>query len=174
MSADVVFFLRTSTRACMTSIGWKRKRQTVTLIVMNFLMKGGVMMIWKTAGELLQLFGVDTSQTGARYFIDLVELLSCTQRFHPVRFKDLVAVHLRDLRVSPLIYWSQQRRAVRPLLEADADTLRALGVKIAEPPQTTAALVQAVAATMASTYSGEDSELKMIADGVAALCLMEV
>ena len=174
MSADVASFLRMSTRACMTLTGWKHILWMKLLNRMNFLMKGGVLMIWRTAGELLQLFGVDTSQTGARYFIDLVELLSCTQRFHPVRFKDLVSVHLRDLKVSPLIYWSQQRRAVRPLLEADADTLRALGVKIVEPPQTTAALVQAVAATMAATYSEDDSDLRMIADGVAALCLMEV
>lgn len=131
-------------------------------------------MIWSTAGELLQLFDVDTSSTGARYFIDLVELYSCCLKYHPVRFRDLVSAHLRDLRISPLIFWSQQRRALRPLMEADMDTLRALGVALVEPPQTVAALVQAVAATMAATYQDDDIDLRMIADGVAALCSMEV
>lgn len=136
--------------------------------------KGVASMIWKTAGELLALFGVDTSQTGARYFIDLAELLSCTIKYHPVRFRDLVSVQLRELRISPLVFWSLQRRALRPLLEADISTLRALGVDLVEPPQTVGALLQGVAASMAAYYADDDTDLKLIAEGVAALCSMEV
>lgn len=132
------------------------------------------MMIWKTAGDLLQVFNVDTSSTGARYFIDLTELYSCCLKFHDVRFRDLVAVQLRELRISPLIFWSLQRRALRPLMEAEADTLRALGLALRDRPQTIAALVQAVAATLAGTYADDDTDLCLIADGVAALCSMEV
>lgn len=131
-------------------------------------------MIWQTVGDLLRLFDVDTSSTGARYFIDLTELYSCCLKFHEVRFRDLVGVHLRDLRISPLIFWSQQRRALRPLMEADGDTLRALGLALRDRPQTIAELVQAVAATLAGTYADDDIDLRLIADGVAALCGMEV
>lgn len=133
-------------------------------------MKGDIMTMWKTAGELLELFGVDTSQTGARYFIDLTELFSCTIKYHPVRFRDLLRVQLREQRISPLVFWSLQKRALRPLFEADLSTLKALGCDLEEAPQTVSALVCGVAGAMAARYDDFDADLKAIADGVAALC----
>lgn len=152
--------------SCMTGLRKKRPKRNI--------LKGEPLMIWNTAGELLELFGVDTSQTGARYFIDVAELLSCTMKFHPVRFHDLLSVQLRELRISPLVFWSLQKRALRPLLEADLSTLKALGCEFDEAPQTVAALVQGVAAAMAARYDDDDADLIQIADGVAALCSGEV
>ena len=57
--------------------------------------------------------------------------------------------YMKELGISPLIYWAQQKRAVRPLLAAGGETLRALGVPVEGEPSTVHDLARAVASVLA-------------------------
>ena len=71
---------------------------------------------------------------GRRNFEDLVNLGACLKHWYPFNnLGDLARGFMRDLKVSPLIYWATMRRAVRPLIEAEAQTLEALGLQLRGP-----------------------------------------
>ena len=66
--------------------------------------------------------------SGSSAFVDLCELGALLRWSGSVhRLSDLERGLMKEYRVSPLIFWSNQKRAVRPLLAAGGDTLRALG-----------------------------------------------
>ncbi len=106
-----------------------------------------------TAGEFLDLFGVDRSKRGAKDFESLVYRGAVMERYpelhvntYQVAMYDMSAGH-----ISPLVYWSNMRRAIAPALQADRATLEALtGVRVAGEGEITAyALAAAVAASLA-------------------------
>ena len=69
---------------------------------------------------------------------------------------DLERGYMKELGISPLIYWSQQKRAVRPLLAAGGETLRALGVPVEGEPATVHDLARAVASVLAEDMGPKD------------------
>ena len=94
-------------------------------------------MEWTTIDELLDLFSVRASYSGTEWFCRLVEFNAMYAAFPDlgVGYGDIIRAELRRLRCSPLLYWGQQRRALRPLLESDALTLRALGLDVSDDLQ---------------------------------------
>lgn len=64
--------------------------------------------------------------------------------------------YMKEYGYSPLVYWSQQKQAVRPLLLAGGDTLRALGVPVEGDPTTVHALADAVAEALAEDLGEYD------------------
>lgn len=114
---------------------------------------------WKDCKGLLDLFSVPDS-VGAERFIDLVELGALLIRFKlPYRMANLERQMMRELSVSPLLYWSAMKRSVRPLLAAGGDTLRALGVPVEGEPATCHDLAAAVAAAVAEDLGEENRDL---------------
>lgn len=107
-------------------------------------------MIWNTAVEFLELFSVRVS-AGADWFTGLVELLAlykCYPEFG-IGKREITRHELRRLRVSPMIYWANMRRALRPLMDADPNTLRALGLVLPDDFNCSQ-LADAVAAVLAA------------------------
>lgn len=107
-------------------------------------------MEWASVDELLEMFDVRRSYAGAEWFCRLVEFNALFLAFpvFGVRYGDIIRAELRRLRCSPMLYWGQQRRALRPLLEADALTLRALGLDVPEDFNA-ADIVRSVSAVLA-------------------------
>lgn len=63
-----------------------------------------------------------------------MNLGACLKHWYPWnKLGDLARGFMRDNKVSPLIYWSTMRRAVRPLIEAEARTMKALGLQLRGP-----------------------------------------
>lgn len=89
-------------------------------------------MEWKTVDDLLGLFSITETCSGVTWFGRLVELQAVYTAYPEfgISYGDIIRYELRRLHCSPLVYWSQQRRALRPLLAADAETLRALGLDV--------------------------------------------
>lgn len=83
---------------------------------------------YTTAPEFLALFDIDTDKKGARDFCELVRRMALVRRFPDLHIgcHDLVTYDLRVRHCSPLVYWSNMRRAIAPALDADRDTLKAL------------------------------------------------
>ena len=75
---------------------------------------------------------------------------------------------MKEYGYSPLVYWSQQKQAVRPLLVAGGDTLRALGVEVVGDPRTVHALAEAISEALAEDYGPPDvgSDLWQIASDI--------
>jgi len=46
--------------------------------------------------------------------------------------------------ISPLVYWSNVKRAVRPLIDAGGETLRALGLPVEEEPLSCVVIARAI------------------------------
>lgn len=88
------------------------------------------MQYFRDAAELVQLFEIDTRKPAVADFILLCDLYGLMSRFpqYSVTVSDLAVMAMRERKLSPKVFWSRMKRAIRPLLEADAETLRALGV----------------------------------------------
>lgn len=83
---------------------------------------------YTTPEGFLELFDVDTATKGARDFCELVRRAALLQRF-PEYHVGCYKIALYDMstrHTSPLVYWSNMRRAIAPAVEAGRDTLRAL------------------------------------------------
>lgn len=114
---------------------------------------------WNNCSELLDLFAVPNGEGRAR-FEDLCDLGAVLLRFGQVwTLGDLERAMMKELRLSPLVYWSCQKRAVAPLLAAGGDTLRALGVPVEGEPGTVHALALAVATAQIETITAEDRDV---------------
>ena len=111
---------------------------------------------WKNCRELLGLCGIADS-LGADRFADLCEMGALLKwSGSPYRLADLERAFMKELAISPLLYWSLQKRVVRPLLDAGGDTLRALGVPVTGEPATVHELAEAVAEALAEGYGPRD------------------
>ena len=86
---------------------------------------------FQEAGELLDLYGIDQSKPGAQDFVVLADLYGLMSRYqdqYPCTVADLARLLMKNRKLSPMVFWSRMKRAIKPLMEADVDTLRALGI----------------------------------------------
>lgn len=112
---------------------------------------------WKDCADLLALFSCDNG-SGVSWFCDLVEFAALLLWIKsPYKLGDLERAYMKELHLSPLVYWSQQKRALRPLLAAGGDVLRALGVPVEGEPSTVHELAQAVAAAQVENLGPLDA-----------------
>lgn len=89
------------------------------------------MQYFKDAEDLLNLFEIDTRKPGAQDFLCLCDLYALMSRYsstYDVTVADLARVLMQQRRLSPLVFWSRMKRAIRPLSCAEQSTLTALGV----------------------------------------------
>lgn len=89
------------------------------------------MQYFKDAEDLLNLFEIDTRKPGAQDFLCLCDLYALMSRYtatYDVTVADLARVLMHQRRLSPLVFWSRMKRAIRPLISAEQSTLTALGV----------------------------------------------
>lgn len=111
---------------------------------------------WRGCEGLLDLFSVPASE-GRERFCDLVDMGALLVRFETVYgVGDLERAIMREKGWSPLVFWSCIKRAVRPLLQAGGETLRALGVPVEGEPATAHDLAVAIAAAVAEEIGDED------------------
>lgn len=89
-------------------------------------------MIWTSVGELLDMFCVERGAVGALWFEALAETIAAYKAFPElgVSTQDIIRGHMSRYHVSSMIYWANQRRALRNILEADIQTLRELGLDV--------------------------------------------
>ena len=118
------------------------------------------MRCWKNCAELLGLFGIETSEPWAERFVDLIETGALLRHFYGGDWLGrLERQMMRELHVSPLVFWAQIKRALRPLVSAGGDTLRALGVPVAGEPGTAHELAAAIVAELAPEISADGYEI---------------
>ena len=89
------------------------------------------MQYFKDAEDLLSLFEVDLGKPGTQDFLCLCDLYALMSRYadtYDVTVSDLARVLMKQRRLSPLVFWSRMKRAIRPLIETEQSTLTALGV----------------------------------------------
>lgn len=88
------------------------------------------MQYFRDCTELMTLFEIDPEKPGADDFATLADLYGLMSRYpqYSVTVADLAALLMRQRKLSPKVFWSRMKRAIRPLVEAEAETLRALGV----------------------------------------------
>lgn len=134
------------------------------------------MQYFRDGKELLELFGVDPNKPGAEDFYCLADLYGLMSRFpqYHVTVADLARLRMGERKLSPLVFWSRMKRAIRPLLEADAETLRALGVPCGwssmEHRQTCPELIGCIGAYSSTTIDERDATNAAAAAEIARLC----
>ena len=130
------------------------------------------MQYFEDAGELLELFGIDTDKPGAQDFACIADMVALMLRYDSYRctVADLAAVQMRTRKLSPKVFWSRMKRTLRPLIEAEAETLKALGIPApGEPGRTCPHLAHQVGEALASTIP-IDADSAEIAARVARAC----
>lgn len=134
------------------------------------------MQYFKESEELLQLFEIDTNKPGAQDFLclcDLYALMSRYQEQYRVTVSDMAALLMQQRKLSPLVFWSRMKRAIRPLIEADATTLRALGVpygRVSEEHRVTCAELAGRIGSYCGGFMEIDADSAEIAAKIARAC----
>lgn len=109
-------------------------------------------MEYTTPAEFLGLFGVDLEKRGAADFCQLVDRLVLLRSFPGLGCSgyDAVIFELRTRHNSPLVYWSNMRRACAPVFDSGREAVEALsGVDVkGEGDLTVYALAEAVARSL--------------------------
>ena len=126
------------------------------------------------AAEFLDLFGIDREKRGAADFCELVDKGVLLRRFPELKYGTYdAAVFARSVQhVSPLVYWSNMRRALAPIVECDRGALEALvGVPLPEGEITAYTVADAVtrALVRAEAYRERTPEEKRAAFAAASL-----
>ena len=80
-------------------------------------------------------------------------------RFTGYDLGDLERQMMKELHVSPLVFWSQIKRTVRPLLDAGPATLQALGIPVGTELITGHDLALALARVLSQELDECDAEL---------------
>lgn len=134
-----------------------------------------IMQYFRDSEELLSLFEIDPKKPGAQDFLCLCDMYAIMCRFEQYRVTvaDLAAVLMRQRKLSPLVFWSRMRRAVRPLIEADAETLRALGIpcgyRADDHTRTCPELAAEIGETVGHGFE-IDADAAQVAADIAAAC----
>ncbi len=109
-------------------------------------------MEYTTPAEFLELFGIDTEKRGAADFCELVSRIVLLRSFPDLRCSGYEAAifEMRLRHNSPLVYWSNMRRACAPVFDSGREAIEALcGVDVAgEGDMTVYALADAVARSL--------------------------
>lgn len=114
---------------------------------------------WDNCCGLFRLFGIEPkTDRWAALAADLVEFDALLLHFTGLEcMGDLERRYMHELHLSPLVFWSQLKRSLRPLHDAGGDTMRALGVDIEGDSYTTHSLLTAIAWAVRDD-TGEDDE----------------
>jgi len=134
------------------------------------------MQYFKDAEELLELFGIDTSKPGAEDFYVMADLYGLMSRFpqYRVTVADLARLRMQERKMSPMVFWSRMKRAIKPLVEAEAETLRALGVPCGwdsmTHKQTCPELIGSIGAYSSQGIDEHDSTNAATAAHIARMC----
>ena len=134
------------------------------------------MQYFKDAEELLQLFEIDTNSPGAEDFYVLADLYALMSRFpqYRVSVADLARLRMQERKLSPLVFWSRMKRAIKPLVEAEAETLRALGVPCGwdsmSHKQTCPELIGSIGAYSSTMIDERNEDNAAAAAQIARLC----
>lgn len=127
-------------------------------------------MNFKTCAEVLDLFSVAASggREDFERLCDSTALMILFPRFG-YSLADVAALGRRQRKLSPVVYWSRMKRAIAPLLAADAATLHALGLlQAAAPvPDTVPGMAALIAAALAAGWRSERREYAASARALA-------
>ncbi len=130
---------------------------------------------WMTTKEFLELFSVDVERNGAKNFIDITELMGLMYAFPEYGVNDhlLCRSYLRQLKLSPLVFWGRIKRDIVSILSADSDVLEALGCPLPET-RTSADLMRVLARALADDIEEQGREkFREIALQVKDMCVVE-
>ena len=130
------------------------------------------MQYFEDAGDLCELFGIDTKKPGAEDFICIADMVALMLRYDSYRctVADLAGLRMSNRGLSPKVFWSRMKRTLRPLIEAEAETLKALGIPApGEPGRTCPHLAHQVGEALASTIP-IDADSADVAARVAVAC----
>lgn len=124
--------------------------------------------VWVSAEDLLMLFCVDPSTPGAADFCRLVREAALLLQFPELQSGTWAVATsvMRQRHWSPMVYWSRQKRVLKPLLEAEASTLEALGLKLGDK-HTVYALAHAAASCIAARGEGDYAEALQLRAGLS-------
>lgn len=119
---------------------------------------------WSGPDELLELFGIDPERRWAGVWAGMVVTLAAGM-VHPdygIDIELICRAWLRDEKVSPVVFWSQIKRELAPLLAADLDTLESLGLRPYD--RTGKGLLRAAAVAMVDDgWTAEESTVRHLA-----------
>lgn len=90
---------------------------------------------------------------------DLVEMGALIEHFEAGSLSGLERGFMRELKLSPLVYWSQVKRVLRPLLAAGGDALRAMGIPVQGEPRTAQDVLIALVDVLADEVGEENIDI---------------
>ena len=131
------------------------------------------MRYFKNPDELLSLFGIDPDRPGPREFSMLCDLMGVMLLYpqYNVTVSALAQTRQRQLKWSPRVYWCTIKRGIRPIMEAEPETLRALGVRYSADARARTCPELALAVAEALVDGWEDgAELAETAATIAKAC----
>lgn len=126
---------------------------------------------WTDITELFEMFGVDRRSRGALDMVTLVTISALMANFpeYGLTVGDVARHIMRERKISALVFWSNIKQALRPIFEADPDTLRALGLDLGDGEKLTGPMLALLAAErLAPLVSADDFDretAKLIARG---------
>ena len=130
------------------------------------------MNIWTDITELFEMFGVDRRSRGAQDMVTLVTVSALMANFpeYGLTVGDVARYLMRQRKVSSLVFWSNIKAALRPIFEADNDTLRALGLDLGDGEKLTGSLLAALAAAKLAPMVTTDVMDRQCAMRIVNLC----
>lgn len=111
---------------------------------------------WKNLGELLDLYGIDSSRGGGELFSQLV-ICTWVLRGSGYHARDYAAAYRREAKISPLVHCSLMKRAAWQLLDASDDELKEMGLY--PNGRSVYAMADAIAAAMYEVHTAEDERM---------------
>ena len=90
--------------------------------------------------ELMEMFGVNIRNQGALDFGELCQRLALDMQRggrYAYSMSDTVICMMKDKRVSRRLLYARMKQSIEPLLDAEPDTLWALGIRPPRKPMTT-------------------------------------
>ena len=128
---------------------------------------------WQGPDDLLELFGIDPDGRWAGIWAGMVVTLAAGLVYpdYGIDIDLICRAWLHDAQVSPVVFWSQIKRELGPLLAADLDALVCLGLRPYE--RTGKAFLRAAAVAMVDDgWSVEEPivrQLSRLLRGLASL-----
>lgn len=125
---------------------------------------------WTTGSELVALFGLTEQAAGVRDFVALIEIGGELLQFPEFGLGTYAVAGelMRAAAISPLVFWTRVKRQCAPLMEAQGDTLEALGLHLPEGKRTAYAVADAAAKRRAAMGGGSREYAAKYAAVIAA------
>lgn len=111
---------------------------------------------WKNLGDLLDLYGIDSSRGGGELFSQLV-LCTWVLRGSGYHARDFAAAYRREAKISPLVHCSLMKRAAWQLFDASDDEMKEMGLQ--PHGRSVYALADAIAQAMDEPRTEEDERM---------------